>query len=29
MRDLKGWPFEPLDSIVLCGGGPGDNGFPG
>ncbi len=31
MKDLKGWPFEPLDGeINPCGGGgPGDGGFPG
>jgi len=31
MKDLKGWPFEPLDGeINPCGEGfPGDGGFPG
>ena len=31
MKDLKGWPFEPLDDGVQpCGGGgPGAGGVPG
>ena len=31
MKELKGWPFEPLDDGVRpCdGGGPGAGGVPG
>lgn len=25
MKDLKGWPFEPLDGVKPCGG----DDFPG
>lgn len=29
-RNLKGWPFEPLDGVQPMGGGePGNGGFPG
>lgn len=31
MKELKGWPFEPLDGDVgpCGGGGPGTGGCPG
>jgi len=30
MKDLKGWPFEPLDKgFTPCGDNPGSGGFPG
>jgi len=32
MKDLKGWPFEPLGdpgAELLGGGGSGGGGFPG
>lgn len=30
MKELKGWPFEPLDGGIepLGGGFPGDGGHP-
>jgi len=30
MKELKGWPFEPLDGVDPLGGGfDGGGGFPG
>ena len=30
MKELKGWPFEPLDGDAgLCGESSGGGGFPG
>ena len=30
MKELKGWPFEPLgDPVSPCGEGPSGGGFPG
>jgi len=28
MKDLKGWPFEPLDDVEPCGGGQGGGPMP-
>jgi hypothetical protein len=29
MKELKGWPFEPLGDPAPCGEGPSGGGFPG